>query len=314
MKSASLPAAAVLSLCLVMAPDRLLANTASGSSTGAEARGQHAGHAQEKPADTSQPAQPDPKPAADDQHVHGKPEGPRELPSFIPRLTDEDRRAAFPDVEDHAVHDRAINYFILFDQLEWTAADDTTGIGLDTTGWIGRDRDRVWFRAEGDTEEGEVGEAQAHVLYGRQFSRWWDFVGGIRQDFDPGAAQTWAAFGVQGLAPYWFEVEATAYVGGSGRTQARLEVEYELLFTNTLVLQPLIELEVSGKSDPERGIGSGLSTTNVGFRLRYEIRRELAPYVGVNWTRKYGKTADFARDEGEETSGAQLLAGVRLWF
>jgi copper resistance protein B len=187
-------------------------------------------------------------------------------------------------------------------------------LNIDSRGWVGRDRDRLWFRAEGDREDGRVGEAQTHVLYGRQFSRWWDVVAGVRQDFRPGPAQTWAAFGVQGLAPYWFEIEATAYVGASGRSHARFEVEYELLLTNRLVLQPLLETEIVGKSDPERGVGAGLSTTNAGFRLRYEFRREVAPYVGVSWNNKWGKTADFAEAAGEGTSGARFVTGLRLWF
>ena len=152
------------------------------------------------------------------------------------------------------------------------------------------------------------------MLYGRQFSRWWDIVGGIRQDFRPGPAQTWAAIGVQGLAPYWFEIEATAYVGASGRTHARFEVEYELLVTNRLIFQPLVEAEIFGKSDLERGVGAGVSTTDAGFRLRYEFRREVAPYVGVVWSKKWGKTADFAEAAGEATGGMRLVTGVRLWF
>jgi copper resistance protein B len=119
---------------------------------------------------------------------------------------------------------------------------------------------------------------------------------------------------VQGLAPYWFEVEATAYVGASGRTHARFEVEYELRLTNRLVLQPLLETEIFGKSDPERGVGAGLSTTDAGFRLRYEFKREVAPYIGVTWRNKWGQTADFAEAAGEETGGARFVTGVRLWF
>jgi copper resistance protein B len=277
----------------------------------------HAPHGHQKPAGDPVPVDPAAQPGRQDheQHVPGRtrPETTA-LPAFIPPVTDDDRRAAFPDVEGHTVHDRAVRYFVLLDQLEWQAADDRSGLNLDTKGWIGRDRDRLWFRAEGDGEDGRVGEAGAHLLYGRQVWRWWDVVAGIRQDFQPGAAQTWAAIGVQGLAPYWFEVEATAYAGASGRTHARLEVDYELLFTNRLVLQPLFELDVYGRSDPERGIGAGLSTTEAGFRLRYELRRELAPYIGVTWNRKYGKTADFAADAGQSTTSLKLLAGFRLWF
>jgi len=260
----------------------------------------HAGHEQEKPAPATSP-----RPSS---------EGTQDLPPFIPRLTDDDRKAAFPDVEGHSLHGNAVNYFVLFDQLEWQAGEGTNVVNLDSRGWIGRDRDRLWFRAEGDAEGGRVGEGQAHVLYGRQFSRWWDVVAGVRQDLQPGPAQTWAAFGVQGLAPYWFEVEATAYIGASGRMHARLEVEYELLLTNRLILQPLIEAEVFGTSDPERGIGAGLSTTDAGFRLRYEVRREFAPYVGVTWNRKWGETGDLAEAAGEEAGGAWFVTGLRLWF
>lgn len=260
----------------------------------------HQGHQQEKPK-PSAPAKP---PA----------EGTRELPPFIPPVTDEDRKAAFPDVEGHAVHDKAVHYFVLFDQLEWQAGEGAKGLSIDSRGWVGRDRDRFWFRAEGDGEDGRVGEAQAHVLYGRQFSRWWDVVAGVRQDFRPGPAHTWAAFGVQGMAPYWFDVEATAYVGATGRTHARFEVEYELLLTNRLVLQPLVEAEIFGSSDPKRGVGAGLSTTDAGFRLRYEFRREVAPYVGITWQNKWGKTADLAEAAGEETGGARFVTGLRLWF
>jgi copper resistance protein B len=268
----------------------------------ASAQDAHTGRQQETPARQ-------PTAASEQQH-----QASTDLPSFIPPLTDEDRKAAFPDVQGHAVHENAVNYLVLFDQLEWQAGEGAHGINIDTRGWVGRDRDRLWFRAEGDGEDGRVGDAQTHLLYGRQFSRWWDVVAGIRQDFRPGSPQTWAAFGVQGLAPYWFEIEATAYVGASGRTHARFEVEYELLFTNRLIVQPLFEAEVSGKSDPERGIGAGLSTTDLGFRLRYEFRREFAPYLGVTWRNTWGETADFAEAAGDDPGGARFAAGLRLWF
>ena len=234
-----------------------------------------AGHQQEQPKPNAQAAEPAKKPG--------------ELPPFIPPVTEETRKAAFPDVEGHAVHDRALNYFVLFDQLEWQATEGAKGVNIDSRGWIGGDRDRLWFRAEGDGEGGRVGEAQTHVLYGRQIARYWDLVGGIRQDFRPGPAQTWAAFGVQGLAPYWFDIEATGYVGAAGRTHARFEVEYELLFTNRLVLQPLFEAELVGKSDPERGVGAGLSTTDLGFRLRYEIKARVCAVSRYHLEQQMGK-------------------------
>lgn len=234
------------------------------------------------------------------------------LPANVPPLTDADRGNVFPDLGGHAVHDNAVNYFILVDQLEWSGGAETGG-SWDSSGWIGRDRDRFWFRTEGGGEGGRLGEAQAHALYGRAIGRWWDLVAGVRQDVRPGPARTWAAIGIQGLAPYWFDVEMTAYVGASGRTHFRFETEYELLLTNRLILQPLVEAEIHGKSDRERGIGAGLSTADAGVRLRYEIRRELAPYIGVVWNRSFFGTADALEAAGEKTGGARLVLGVRLW-
>lgn len=276
-----------------------------------ESPGGHGAHAQ----DPSKPQAPAPEgtPTLPDQHGH-PPAVPATLPPNIPPITDADRQAAFPDLEGHTVHDDALNYFVLFDQLEWTAGGGASGLDWDNKGWVGGDRNRLWFRAEGETEEGRLEESEAHVFYGRAFAKWWDVVAGVRQDLRPGPAQTWAAVGLQGLAPYWFEVEATAYLGASGRTHVRFETEYELLLTNRLVLQPLLEVEIYGKSDPERGIGGGLSTADVGLRLRYEFRRELAPYIGVVWNRSFFGTADRAKAAGRETSGTRLALGIRLWL
>lgn len=236
------------------------------------------------------------------------------LPPFIPVLTDADREAAFPRLGGHAVHDQSINTFVLFDQLEWQTGGGEGVLNVDSKGWIGQDVNRLWFRGEGEGERSDLEHAEAHVLYGRAVARWWDVVAGVRQDVGPGPNRTWAAVGVQGLAPYWFEVEATAYLGAEGRTHVRLETEYELLITNRLVLQPLAEVEIYGKSDPERGIGAGLSSADFGLRVRYEFKREFAPYVGVTWNHKFFDTADFAREDGESVRSTRLAVGVRLWF
>lgn len=232
----------------------------------------------------------------------------------VPPLTDADRKAAFPDVGGHESHDNAVNYFVLFDQFEWQRSEGANGLNWDSKGWIGKDTTRLWLRSEGEMDSGTVSTAQAHVLWGHSFARWWDVVAGVRQDARPGSPQTWAAVGVQGLAPYRFEIEATAYLGAAGRTHARFEVEYELLVTNRLVLQPLVELEVYGKDDPERGVGAGMSAADAGLRLRYELRRELAPYVGLTWQQKFGRTGEFATANGEDVSALKLAAGVRWWF
>lgn len=233
----------------------------------------------------------------------------------VPPVTDEDRKAAFPqDLQGHTVHDRALNYFVLFDQLEWQFAGDTEGVNWDLKSWIGGDLNRIWIHSEGASEDSRLDGAEVHVTYGRAFSRWWDVVAGVRRDVRPGPGQTWATVGIQGLAPQWFEVQATLYVGESAATLARFEVEYELLLTNRLVLQPLLELNLYGKAIPERGLGAGLSSSEAGLRLRYEVRRELAPYVGVVWNRQFGGTADFSRAAGEGVGGWRLAAGIRTWF
>jgi copper resistance protein B len=285
-----------------------LAQSTSGAAAAGQAQG-HAGHggSQEKPKPTATSQQ--------DHSAHQKAAEQKQYPAGIPPITDEDRAAAFPELNgQHAVHDDAVHYYVLFDQLEWQTGNGVTAGSWDNKGWIGEDVNRFWFRTEGEAEDGDLGEAQAHAFFGRAIHRWWDLVVGVRQDFRPGPQRTWAAVGIQGLAPYWFEVEATAYIGEAGRTHFRLETEYELLFTNRLVLQPLVELEIYGKSDPERGIGSGLSSGEAGLRLRYEFRRELAPYVVVTWNRKFFGTADFAEAAGEDKSGAKLALGVRVWF
>lgn len=152
------------------------------------------------------------------------------------------------------------------------------------------------------------------TLWDRIVSRWWNLQAGVRHDFGEGPSRDWVAVGVQGLAPYFFDVEATAYLGDSGRTAARFSAEYDLLFTQRLVLQPQFEVNLYGKDDPANRIGSGLSNLELALRLRYEFRREFAPYVGLVWTRRFGNTADFARAAGEDASDVQFLAGLRVWF
>jgi copper resistance protein B len=208
----------------------------------------------------------------------------------------------------------SINYFVMFDQLEWQTGSGADAFSWDTKGWIGQDVNRFWFRTEGERADGRTEEAQVNLLYGRAIARWWDVTAGVRIDALPATPRTALAVGVQGLAPYWFEVEASAYVEPSGRTHVRFETEYDLLITNRLVLQPLAEFEIYGRDDAERHIGAGLSTGEFGVRLRYEFKRELAPYVGVVWTRRFFGSADLARAAGEDVAGTRLAVGLRTWF
>jgi len=200
------------------------------------------------------------------------------------------------------------------DQLEVRDASDGSPLTWDAYGWVGRDLHKVWFKTEGERVHGETEEAELQVLYGRAISTFWDLQVGWRHDFRPRPTRDWLAVGAMGVAPYWFEVDAAAFVGEDGRTAARLTAEYEVMFTQRLVLTPEVEVNLYGKEDPEAGLGSGLSDLQLGLRLRYEFRREFAPYVGVNWTRKFGGTADFARAGGADASELQWLAGIRAWF
>ncbi len=194
----------------------------------------------------------------------------------IPVPTEADRRAAFPPLEGHKVHDSALNSFFLLDQLEYQEADDGSALAWDASGWIGGDINRLWLRSEGERLDGKTEDAEVQALFGHAIGPWWDLVAGVRQDFKPGSPQTWAAFGVQGLALYDFEAEVTAFLGENGQSALRLEGEYDILLTNRLILQPSAEVNLYGRNDPARGIGSGLADSELGLRLRYEIRREFA--------------------------------------
>ena len=237
---------------------------------------------------------------------------------YVPPLTDEDRAAAFPDLGEmrakEMMNEDPFNKLILFDELEAQDADDGDVLNWDARAWAGHSLNKLWVRSEGERKSSTTERADVELMWGHTIGRWWDVVSGVREDFRPGPSQGWAAFGVQGLAPYRFDLEATAYIGDGGRTSARFKAEYELLITNRLILQPLVELDWYGQEDTVRGIGSGLSTAQTGLRLRYEFRREVAPYVGLEHERTFGGTADQARAAGSDTRDTRLLVGIRLWF
>ncbi|MDU8431480.1 copper resistance protein B [Pseudomonas syringae pv. actinidifoliorum] len=241
-------------------------------------------------------------------------DAPAQSRTPIPPVTDADRAAVYTSHSGHQVHDSAINSYFVADKLEWQDANDGSALAWDLSGWIGGDIDRLLLRSEGERTNGKTEEAEVQALWGHAISSSWDVVAGARQDFKPGAPQTWAAFGLQGQAISDLDVQATAFIGEAGQTAARLEADYDLLLTNDLILQPTGELNFYGKNDPQRGNGSGLSTSELGLRLRYEITPQFAPYVGVTWNRSYGKTADYAREDDEGVAEARLVVGLRLWF
>lgn len=203
---------------------------------------------------------------------------------------------------------------VLVDKLERVDGKDGFSTSYDLQAWFGRDYDRLVLKAEGDVAKGKLEDARTELLWGHAFASYWDTQLGVRQDSGHGPDRTWLAFGVQGLAPYWFEVDATAYVGEKGRTALRLKAEYDVLLTQKLILQPSTEWSFYGKADPEKGIGSGLTDASAGVRLRYEFSRQFAPYLGVEWNRKFASTATMARTAGERTSDTRWVAGVRMWF
>jgi len=203
---------------------------------------------------------------------------------------------------------------VILDQLEMRDVGGDNTLSWDGQGWLGRDLHKIWFKTDGERTAGSTDAAELQFLYSKVIARYWDFQLGVRHDFKPSPSRSWAAIGFKGLAPYFFDIDAAAFIGESGRTALRFEAEYELLFTQRLILTPDIEINLYGQNDPDVGIGAGLSDLEAGLRLRYEIRREFAPYIGVNWSRLFGNTADFARIAGEKSSETQLVIGLRAWF
>jgi copper resistance protein B len=210
--------------------------------------------------------------------------------------------------------DEASTGFFLVDRLEARRGDGQTTGAYDLTARYGRDFSRLVVKAEGEVVSGKLEASRTEALWSRALASHWDAQLGLRHDSGPGPDRNWIALGVEGLAPYWFEVDATAYVGEGGRTALRLSAGYELLLTQKSILQPRLELVAYGKTDPVNGIGEGLSSANAGIRLRYEFTRQFAPYLGVEWTGRFGETADLARAEGQRKSNTRAVAGVRFWF
>jgi copper resistance protein B len=198
------------------------------------------------------------------------------------------------------------------DQLEWGAG--TRPAAWDAQGWYGGDVDKVWLKTEGVRARNEATRTSVELSWDRAVWQWWSLQLGARNDSGAGPSRTWMALGLEGLAPYGFATEATLYVGEGGRTAARIKTEYDLYLTQRLVLQPKTEANLYGRSDAARALGSGWSDLELGVRLRYEFRRELAPYVGLNWSRLFGSTADLARADGGEAHDLSVVVGMKFWF
>lgn len=229
---------------------------------------------------------------------------------FSPTEMAEARRAV------QAEHGGSTTYYVLADRLEYQTNGGDPLLLLDGQAWWGGDRNKLTLKSEleYDFNASRFEEAELQALWTRPLARYFDVQAGVRHDFVSGADRTFGVLGIQGLAPYWFEVDAALFVSGDGDVSARIEAEYEFLLTQRLILQPRTELNFAVQSVEEVGVGSGLSTAEVGARLRYEIKRQFAPYIGVSWIRSVGETADFTRADGEDPGGVSFVAGLRLWF
>ena len=211
--------------------------------------------------------------------------------------------------------------YLLVDQLEYrmkSSADDS--VRWDAVGWYGGDYNRLWVKTEGDWRTGgeRGGEAEVQALYGRLIASFWDFQVGLRYDQFSGAgfdrSRGFVVIGLQGLAPYRFEVEPALFVSQTGDVSARLTTTYELLLTERLILQPRLDFDAAAQAAEKFGVGAGANSIGLGLRLRYEIRREFAPYLGVQWLHRFGDTAAISRRDGGRAEDIALVFGLRLWF
>ena len=218
------------------------------------------------------------------------------------------------------VDDRMRFNYVSMDRLEFSTGDAPDALHLDAQGWYGGDRDKFWWKAEGthQIQGASAGAGELQALYSRLVAPFWDFQAGLRYDrtWGPGPdhGRAFAVIGFTGLAPYWFEVEPALFVSENGDVSARLSATYDALLTQRLVIQPRLDVNVALQDVPKFGVGSGFNNLELGLRLRYEIKREFAPYVGVTWSRQLGATADLARGAGAKVDEVRFVAGVRLWW
>jgi len=205
---------------------------------------------------------------------------------------------------------------IMAERLEYRSNNGDELLLWDGQGWVGGDINKLWIKTEGEfkLDETRFEEVEVQALYSRALSPYFDLQAGIRHDLEPGPSRSFAVLGLQGLAPYWFEVDAALFLSDDGDLSARIEAEYELNITQRLILQPRAEFNLNAQDVPEYGLGAGLSTIDAGLRLRYEIQREFAPYIGISWSRAFGDTADFRRASGDKAGSTSFVTGIRFWF
>lgn len=200
---------------------------------------------------------------------------------------------------------------VLLNRLERTQQQNSA---YELLAVYGQPFNRAVLKADGVLANARVQDARTELLWAHGLDAFWDRQLGVRLDGGALPSRTWAALGVQGIAPYWFNLEATAYLGEQGRSAVRLAAEYDVLLTQKLLLQPRVESNFYGQNDAARNLGSGLSDATFGLRLRYEIEREFAPYLGFERASKFSGSAGFARAAGEATGQSRWVAGLRMWY
>lgn len=233
----------------------------------------------------------------------------------VPSQVSDQTASTIPATEP-PVMDKQIFTHVLFDQFESRTGGPDNVLRWDGQGWIGTDMNRLWLKSEGFLDSGTVSDGDVEALYDRPIPRvrYFDAQVGIREDLDSGPRRTWGAVGVEGLAPYFFEIEPTLYFRDGGHVAGRLTATYDLLITQRLIAQPELEMNFYSKRDLQRLTGTGLSDLDTGLRVRYEISRKIAPYIGFAYTRKFGDTAFLSRQAGEIVSAPRFVFGIRVWY
>lgn len=215
----------------------------------------------------------------------------------------------------HTEHGGMKTYLVLADRFETRVGDGEENYLWDVQGWYGGDVHKLWLKTEGEGGLGDdLESAEFQALYSRAIAPFFDIQAGVRYDVRPDPDRSHLVVGLEGLLPYVFEIDAAAFLSEKGDLTGRLEGEYDLQINQRLILQPRVEVNFAAQEVPELRIGSGVGSIEAGVRLRYEVRREFAPYVGIGWERKLGETGDFARAAGEDRGGWQAVVGVRTWF
>jgi copper resistance protein B len=204
---------------------------------------------------------------------------------------------------------------VFFNLAEYQFHEGKDGYRWDGQAWFGGDINRLTVKTEGEgTFREGVDSAEVQALYSRAIGPYFNLQAGVRHDFQPSPTRSYATVGVEGLAPYMFETEAALFLSEKGDVLGRLAGWYDQRITQRLILQPRVELNLAAQDVPETRIGAGLSNAELGLRLRYEIAREFAPYVGISYDAKTGRTADYARADGRNPTTTSFVAGVRFWF